>query len=96
MNSFAPGLDAVSCTMYGLHMANENIPLRPYTKMTLNLIPKAADDLAKVSEATGINRTDTVNRALQMYAFLVEQQVSEKLIMLQGKDGTVTQFRIIL
>lgn len=41
------------------------------TKVTVNLVPRAVDALNAAAEQTGDSRTDTVNRALQMYALLV-------------------------
>lgn len=45
---------------------------RDLTKLTVNLVPKALDALNQAAELTGDTRTDTVNRALQAYAALVE------------------------
>lgn len=42
------------------------------TKLTVNLTPRAYDALQRAAEVTGDTRTDTVNRALQAYAALVE------------------------
>jgi hypothetical protein len=37
------------------------------TKLTVNLIPAAVDALTAAAERCGHSRTDTVNRALQLY-----------------------------
>jgi hypothetical protein len=40
-------------------------------RMTVNLIPQSVTDLAEACELTGLNRTDTVNRALRLYAYVM-------------------------
>ncbi len=43
-------------------------------RVTVNLVPKADQALERAAELTGDNRTDTINRALQYYAFLCEER----------------------
>jgi hypothetical protein len=42
------------------------------TKLTVNIVPKAVDALNHVSEMTQQTKTEVVNRALQIYAHLVD------------------------
>jgi hypothetical protein len=44
------------------------------TKLTVNLIPEAVIALDQAADIANNSKTDTVNRALQVYAFLVEKQ----------------------
>ncbi|GAA0951818.1 hypothetical protein [Actinocorallia libanotica] len=39
-------------------------------RITVNLTPKTTLDLNELVERTGDTKTDTINRALQLYAFL--------------------------
>lgn len=41
------------------------------TRLTVNLTPKAAQALEQAVVVTGDSKTDTVNRALQAYAYIV-------------------------
>lgn len=41
-------------------------------KVTVNLIPRASRALRSASKLTGDSKTDTINRALQIYAYLEE------------------------
>jgi hypothetical protein len=41
------------------------------TKVTVKLTAKSVDALQRASGAGGLNRTDTVNRALQLYDFVL-------------------------
>ena len=45
------------------------------TRVTVNLTRKAVEALESVSDATGYSKTDTINRALQVYAIV--QQLME-------------------
>lgn len=40
-------------------------------RITVNLIPRASAALALAAELSGDTRTDTINRALQVYAYLL-------------------------
>lgn len=42
----------------------------PLTRLTVNLVPRADKAMRLAAELTGDSRTDTVNRALQVYAYL--------------------------
>lgn len=42
----------------------------PLERVTVNLTPRAARALELATELTGDTKTDTINRALQVYAFL--------------------------
>jgi hypothetical protein len=41
-------------------------------RVTVNLIPRASRALEKASQLTGDSKTDAINRALQVYAYLEE------------------------
>lgn len=42
----------------------------PLERVTVNLVARAAKALHKVSELTGDTKTDSINRAIQVYAYL--------------------------
>lgn len=56
-------------------------------RVTINLIPRASAALAEAAQLTGNSKTDTVNRALQAYAFLERTMAGggEILIRLDGE-----------
>lgn len=57
------------------------------TKVTVNLIPAAETALQETADLTGYSRTDTINRALQVYAMVEKQQrVFGKELMLRSGD----------
>ena len=52
------------------------------TQLTVNLIPLAVTALEQAAMLEGNSQTDTVNRALQAYAFIVMQQRTGKRFLL--------------
>lgn len=46
--------------------------LGPLTKVSINFLEKSMEALEAAAEQTGDNRTDTLNRAIQAYARVVQ------------------------
>jgi hypothetical protein len=63
-------------------------------RITVALIPKAGADLQKLQDRTGQGKTDIVNRAISLYAF-IEAQLSAGH-ELAVRDGTTGETRIIV
>ena len=65
-------------------------------RMTVNLTPRAHRDLLKVSQATGLSRTDAMNRAVQVYA-LIEELLSREggALTIKRRDGTEERIYIL-
>lgn len=57
---------------------------------TVPLIPLARTALATAVEITGHSETDTVNRALQLYAVLVEQRAAGAELLVRHGDNVQT------
>lgn len=57
-------------------------------QITVPLIPKAADDLARTGERGKLNRTDIVNRAISLYSFVDEELASGAELLLRRPDGS--------
>ena len=57
-------------------------------RITVALIPKAADDLQRLTAVTGLSKTDIVNRAVSLYEF-IESQIREgnDLLIRDPKTG---------
>jgi hypothetical protein len=54
-------------------------------RVTLNLVPRASRALAHVMELTGDSKTDCVNRALPVYAYIEEVLANQGCIIVQEK-----------
>lgn len=62
------------------------------TRLTVNLIPKAAAALDEAVELSGDSRTDTINRAVQAYAFMLKAHQGGGFYVRQGPGGEL--FRV--
>lgn len=56
-------------------------------RITVALIPKAADDLARLQATTGLSKTDIVNRAISLYEFLQAQIDADNFVVRDRKTG---------
>jgi hypothetical protein len=57
------------------------------------LIPASSEALGKAT-ATGVSKTDVVNRAIQLYAFVTEQQAAGSDLLLRTPEGEVERVRL--
>lgn len=64
------------------------------TKITVNLIPRAYTALEQVSAATGDNKTESINRAIQLYAWVQRMLDAGESIHVVSKTGTVREVQI--
>lgn len=55
-------------------------------RITIALIPKAAADLQKLLERTGLSKTDITNRAITAYEFLEAQISAGKEIIISDPE----------
>jgi hypothetical protein len=66
------------------------------TRVTVNLNRHAVQALETVSRATGYSKTDTINRALQVYAIV--QEIMERdggALQVRHDDGEVERIHIV-
>jgi hypothetical protein len=57
-------------------------------RITVALIPKAAEDLQRLQSTTGLSKTDIVNRAISLYEFLQAQiEAKNDFIVRDQKTG---------
>ena len=61
----------------------------PVAQITVALNGKAADELERVHQATGMSKTDIVNRAIQLYGFVhLETECGNELLRRQPNGTT--------
>jgi hypothetical protein len=66
------------------------------TRVTVNLNRQAVQALEVVSEATGYSKTDTINRALQVYAIIQEiMQRNGGVLRVKHDDGALERIHIV-
>jgi hypothetical protein len=65
-------------------MAEERKPLE---RVTVNLVPRASKALQLAVDITGDSKTDTINRAIQMYAYFEHTVREGGTILVRDQDG---------
>jgi hypothetical protein len=73
-----------------------NVQKQELVRLTINLVPRAYAAMLLASEITGDSRTDTVNRAVQLYAY-VEHVIKEGGdILIRDKNGETSRIKMLL
>lgn len=66
------------------------------TKVTVNLVPRAVQALDEVVTCEGYSKTDTINRAIQLYAFIIKKTRNEgNDLCLITPDGEVHKLTLL-
>lgn len=60
----------------------------PLERVTVNLIARASRALQRVSDLTGDSKTDSINRAIQVYAYLEEVGSRGGTIYIRESEGS--------
>jgi hypothetical protein len=60
-------------------------------RITVALIPKAAEDLSRLQSSTGLSKTDIVNRAISLYEFLQAQIDAENDFVVRDRKTGESQ-----
>lgn len=81
--------------MYGCCMANGMV----VTKVTVNLTAKSRAALVDAVQLSGGNKTDSINRALQIYAYILREQAAGNAIATlatdQAGETTITKLEFL-
>ena len=64
-------------------------------RITVALIPKAAEALQQLMVSTGLSKTDIVNRALTLYEYIDSQLAGNDLILRNKKTGDTEVIRLL-
>jgi hypothetical protein len=67
----------------------------PLERITVNLTPRASRALELATQLTGDSKTDTVNRALQFYAYM--EQISARggyVYVKEGVDADLERLKV--
>ena len=64
-------------------------------RFTVTLIATAAQAVARLMHLTGLSKTDVINRAVQVYAFLAQQMAEGKEIILRDEQGNTERVHIV-
>ncbi|GII96160.1 hypothetical protein [Sinosporangium siamense] len=67
----------------------------PLERVTVNLTARASQALENVVELTGDSKTDAINRAVQIYAFLEQVLSSDGAVYIRASpDGELERIRL--
>lgn len=88
---------------YDVRMSDARAELPPLpdglTRVTVNLIPRAAQALDHLAALTGDTKTDTINRAIQFYAALEGEMRQGKGLYVatpgEIRKGTLTEIKVV-
>lgn len=64
-------------------------------RLHVQLIPKSADALQRAIALERMSKTDIVNRAIQLYAFVAEQTTAGAEILIHHSDGSSERVHIL-
>jgi hypothetical protein len=65
------------------------------TKITVNLIEAAYAALVHAATVTGLNKTNTVNRAVQCYDYLLRAQEQGRTVALIDESGNIERLTFL-
>lgn len=65
------------------------------TRLTVNLTPKSDTALTNLAERTDLNRTDLVNRALQLYDYVDKATDAGHQLLLLKPDGETVRIKLL-
>ena len=60
-------------------------------RLTVALIPQAAEDLQRLQDRTGLSKTDVANRAITLYEFIDSQLSAGRDVLIKDNDTGETQ-----
>lgn len=66
----------------------EKTPAVTVERITVGLVERAREALAKIMRITGNSKTDSVNRALQLHAYVLEETEKGSQLLIRKPDGT--------
>ncbi|WP_411080626.1 hypothetical protein [Streptomyces sp. cmx-18-6] len=64
-------------------------------RYSVTLVPPAVDAVNKLTAATGLSKTDVINRAVQVYAFIEERLHGGSDLLLRNQDGETEHVHIV-
>jgi hypothetical protein len=66
-----------------------------HTRLTVDLTPKSVDALLRAARLGGLNRTDTVNRSIQFYDFILAMlEDNDESILLVLRNGKAQRIEL--
>ncbi len=88
----APGREVTTAARVGrtTSESDDGYPVAP-DRITVALIPRAAEDLQQLQDGTGLSKTDLVNRAITLYEFIEAQLRAGRELLVRDPETKETQ-----
>lgn len=64
-------------------------------RYSVTLVPPAVEAIERLTESTGLSKTDVINRAVQVYAFIDERMREGSDVLLRNRDGETERVHIV-
>ncbi|WP_461010714.1 hypothetical protein [Streptomyces capparidis] len=64
-------------------------------RYSVTLVPPAVEAINQLTAATGLTKTDVINRAVQVYAFIEERIRGGNDVLLRNPDGETERVLIV-
>ena len=64
-------------------------------RITVGLIPRVVAELERLQENSGLSKTDLVNRAISLSAYVAEQTAAGKDLLLRDSSGEIERLHLL-
>ncbi|GCD37997.1 hypothetical protein OEIGOIKO_05807 [Streptomyces chrestomyceticus JCM 4735] len=67
----------------------------PSERYSITLVPPAVEAVNRLTAATGLSKTDVINRAVQVYGFIEDRIRDGDEVLLRNRDGEIERVHIV-
>ncbi|MFH9953305.1 hypothetical protein ACH4OX_03680 [Streptomyces roseolus] len=64
-------------------------------RYSVTFVPPAVEAIQALTELSGLSKTDVINRAVQVYAFLASEMAEGRQVLLRNEDGSLERVHIV-
>ncbi|MFG2839244.1 hypothetical protein ACGFYE_30070 [Streptomyces zaomyceticus] len=64
-------------------------------RYSVTFVPPAVQSIQTLTELSGLSKTDAINRAVQVYAFLASEMADGRQVLLRNEDGSLERLHIV-
>jgi hypothetical protein len=64
-------------------------------RYSVTLVPAAVQAVRELTELSGLSKSDVINRAVQVYAFLAREMADGRQVLLRTEDGSLERVHIV-
>ncbi|MBD0707111.1 MULTISPECIES: hypothetical protein [unclassified Streptomyces] len=64
-------------------------------RFSVTFVPPSVQSIQALTELSGLSKTDVINRAVQIYAFLAGEMADGRQVLLRNEDGSLERVHIV-